>query len=252
METFFALLIGICACALPACGAGKAPAMTGGGGVGGDASADGASADGTAEASVPLCPALGAETIVVTGEQHSWSFDTGFGGLPSDFIGVLGDWRVEAESTAPSSPNVLRQRGTFPVPEFPRAMVKHFTFTDFTLSVKCRPESGVTDQACGAVFRAQDGCNYYVARANAAEGNTRIYISVNGVRTQLGPTALTPMVIGTWYTLGVTANGPDLSVRMDGVEVITASDSTFVKGKIGVWTKADSVTAFDDLEATEN
>jgi len=243
MERFWVVVIGLCALALPACGSSKVA------GDGGDAAADDATSDGAAP---PLCPNLGAETIVATGERHAFSFDTGFGDLPSEFIGVLGDWRVEAESTAPSTPNVLRQKGLFPVPDFPRAMVKHFTFTDFDLKVKCRPESGVTDQACGAIFRAQDGCNYYVARANAAEGNTRIYISVNGVRTQLGATALTPIVAGTWHTLEVTASGPDLRASLDGVEVVTVSDPTFAMGKIGVWTKADSVTAFDDLEATEN
>ncbi len=197
-----------------------------------------------------LCKSLGGDIATVTGRKYQWDFDGAFGPPPPEFVVVLGNWQVETESTAPSPPNALRQKGAFAVGDFPRALVKDLTFADLTMQVRCRMESGNTDQACGLVLRAQDGCNYYVARANAKEGNTRFYLSVNGRRTQIGPTAATPLVPGTWYTLKVIAKGSDLTISLDGAQVVAFKDTTFARGKIGLWTKADSVTAFDALEAS--
>ncbi|MBV9949716.1 MAG: hypothetical protein JOZ69_22940 [Myxococcales bacterium] len=232
------LWAGLFASVLTACGASPPP-------VGG-------SSNGETGSATPLCDALGANQPVAAGEVHRWSFDEGFGPLPTAFSSVLGRWVVEAESTAPSPPNVARQTGTYAVGDYPRAMVRDLTFTDLTASVMCRPESGSIDQACGLVFRAQDGCNYYVVRANAKEGNTRIYISVDGVRTQLSATADTPLAAGTWHALGLTTKGSEFTVSLDGTQILTCSDTTFATGKIGLWTKSDSVTAFDDLEAVGN
>jgi hypothetical protein len=192
----------------------------------------------------------GADTPAEKGKTYTWSFDAASAGaLPADFISVLGDWKVAAESTAPSVPNVLRQTGQYGDPDFPRIVVKDLTFTDLTLRVRCRPESGSTDQACGLIFRLKDSDNYYITRANPLEGNVRLYHVVSGDRVQFA-SANASIASGQWHTLEASAHGTALTVTWDGVQVISATDATFARGKIGLWTKADSVTAFDDLEAT--
>ena len=120
---------------------------------------------------------------------------------------------------------------------------------DVRLSVRCRPVSGRVDQACGLVFRYRDENNYYVTRANALEDNVRLYHVVNGRRRQFA--GWNGKVAGqTWHTLAVEARGNRFRVEYDGKAVIDASDDTFREaGKVGLWTKADSVTHFDGLSA---
>lgn len=192
----------------------------------------------------------GQDTPAQIGMNYRWSFDTdAAGSTPSDFIPVLGTWQVAAEGTAPSAPNVIHQGATFGNPDFPRVLVKDLTFSNLRMKVRCRPESGSTDQACGLIFRAQDSDNYYVTRANALEGNVNLYHTVQRNRVQFAGASATVQA-GVWSTLEVQATGNNFTISWNGTPLITASDSTFGKGKIGLWTKADSVTAFDDLEAT--
>jgi hypothetical protein len=180
---------------------------------------------------------------------YRWSFDeAAAGSLPSDFISILGNWAAESDPTAPSAPNVLRQTGAFKNADFPRVIVKSLTFTDLTVRVRCRSETGEIDRACGIVFRAKDSDNYYLTRANALEDNVRLYHVVNGDRQEFASADLA-VTAGQWHTLEVTARGTKLGVAWDGRPVLDAIDATFTNGKIGLWTKADSVTAFDDLEA---
>ena len=191
----------------------------------------------------------GREVAGEAGLAYRWTFDdVAVGSLPGNFINVLGDWKAAAEGSAPSTPNVMRQSGRFGGPDFPRVVIEDLTFNDLTLRVRCRPESGEIDQACGLMFRLKDSDNYYITRANALEGNVRLYKVVNGSRKQFASADL-EVTSGEWHALEVRARGPELSVSWDGREVIRATDSTFGRGKIGLWTKADSVTAFDDLEA---
>jgi 3-keto-disaccharide hydrolase len=192
----------------------------------------------------------GGETPAEKGKTYRWTFDdAAAGAAPATFVSVLGDWKVQAEPTAPSQPNVLRQTGTFGNPDFPRIIVKDLTFTDLTVRVRCRPEAGSTDEACGLMFRLKDSENYYITRANALEGNVRLYRVVSGDRQQFASASQT-VTAGAWHTLEATARGKTLAVSWDGANVITADDDTFKSGKVGLWTKADSVTAFDDFEAT--
>jgi hypothetical protein len=192
----------------------------------------------------------GEEILAEKGKTHTFSFDNAAtGALPGEFINVLGDWAVEAEGTAPSASNVLRQEGSYGDPDFPRVVLKNLTFTDLTVRVRCRAEKGSTDQACGLMFHLVDSDNYFITRANALEGNVRLYRVVGGDRQQFASADLA-VTSGEWHTLEATARGANLTVSWDGKQVISASDATFAKGKIGLWTKADSVTAFDNLEAT--
>jgi hypothetical protein len=185
------------------------------------------------------------------GRVYRWGFDEDAPGAPpAALISVLGDWKTAADPGAPSAPNALQQAGRYARPDFPRAIVRDLEFQNLRLQVRCRPDSGEVDQVCGLMFRLRDGENYYVTRANALEGNVRLYRVVNGDRQQFA-TADLPVTSGQWHTLAVEARGDNLSVWWNGARVIEARDSTFSNGKIGVWTKADSITAFDDLEATE-
>jgi hypothetical protein len=116
--------------------------------------------------------------------------------------------------------------------------------------VRCKPVSGKIDEACGLVFRFRDRDNYYVARANVLEDNVNLYQVVKGRRRQTkgwnGKVA--PNV---WHTLAIEARGDRLQVFWEGTRIIDVRDDTFRDpGRVGVWTKADSVTYFDALSVT--
>lgn len=192
----------------------------------------------------------GPDTPSPIGKTQKWSFDANsVGALPADFISVLGVWSVAAEGSAPSSPNVLRQTGSYGGSDFPRVLVKDLTFANLKLKVRCHPESGSVDQACGLIFRAADSDNYYITRANALESSVTLYRVVARSR-QIFADASAQVTVGQWHTLEATAVGSQITITWDGTKVISAMDQTYDNGKIGLWTKADSVTAFDDLEAT--
>jgi hypothetical protein len=193
----------------------------------------------------------GPEVMAERGRPYQFSFDDAAGPLPAAMSNVLGQWTRSPDATAPSGPNVLQQGGQFSNPDYPRVLVNELTFQDATVSVRCRMDAGSIDRACGLMFRAQDSDNYYVTRANALESNIRFYRVVAGSRMQLA-SANKEVTSGAWHLLEATTAGDEITVRWDGEQVMRSRDATFAKGKIGLWTKADSVTAFDDLEATEN
>jgi hypothetical protein len=153
-------------------------------------------------------------------------------------------WTVEQDDTAPSKPNVLRQSGqaTYPV------CIKDDTnLKDGFVEVKFKPISGTEDQAGGVIWRAKDANNYYIARANALEDNVTIYHTVNGRRTEKKRTNM-KVASNQWHTLRVDVQGSHFTVTYDGTKAIDWDDETFKDaGKVGVWTKADSVTLFDDF-----
>jgi hypothetical protein len=153
-------------------------------------------------------------------------------------------WVVVADATAPSKPNVLKQSGeaTYPV-----ALKDDTSLKDGFVEVKFKPVSGKEDQAGGVIWRAKDADNYYIARANALEDNVTIYHTIKGKRVSF-KNVNTPVKTGVWHTLRVEFAGNKFSVTFDGKQVIEASDDSFADaGKVGVWTKADSVTLFDDF-----
>jgi 3-keto-disaccharide hydrolase len=153
-------------------------------------------------------------------------------------------WSVEKDDFAPSKPNVLKQSGqaTFPV-----CFKNNTNIKDGFVEVKFKPIAGKEDQAGGVIWRLQDGNNYYIARANALENNVTIYHIIKGKRTEKKRTKM-EVASGAWHTLRVDFNGNHFIVTFDGKKALEWDDDTFkAAGKIGVWTKADSVTAFDDF-----
>ena len=164
--------------------------------------------------------------------------------------GRPGKWVVRIDSTAPAGDHVLAQVDTDDTDDrFPVAVADAPVLKDLRLEVRCKPVSGKVDQACGLVFRYRDENNYYLTRANALEDNVRLYHVVNGRRRQFA--GWNGKVAGqTWHTLAVEVRGNRFQVQFDGNPVMDAQDDTFQgAGKVGVWTKADSVTHFDALSA---
>jgi 3-keto-disaccharide hydrolase len=153
-------------------------------------------------------------------------------------------WTIEKDDTAPSKPNVLKQSGEA---TYPLAFKNDTHLKDGFVEVKFKPVSGKEDQAGGVVWRAKDANNYYVARANALEDNVRIYKTVEGKRIQFG-SINKKVASGEWHTLRVEFKEENFTVLFDGQKVLEAKDSAFTEeGKVGLWTKADSVTLFDDF-----
>jgi hypothetical protein len=187
--------------------------------------------------------------------RMTWSFDADKAeAAPPSFAfgrtgeGAIGKWIVKALKDAPSGGNVLAQVDTDKTDyRFPVAVADKPVLADLALSVKCKPVSGTVDQACGLVFRYQDPNNYYVARANALENNVRFYHVKQGKRQQVASWS-GKVASGAWHDLKVEAKGDHVVVTFDGKQALDAKDKTFTgAGKVGVWTKADSVTYFDDL-----
>jgi len=167
-------------------------------------------------------------------------------------VGAPGKWVVRADGTNKCLAQLDADRTGS---RFPVAVLDTLAPADVDLSVRFKPISGRVDQAGGLVWRFQDENNYYIVRANALEDNVVLYKVQNGKRTDLplkgegrtyGKSAKVPS--GQWSTLRVVATGPRFEVYFNGNKLYEVEDTTFTEpGKVGVWTKADSVTYFDDL-----
>jgi hypothetical protein len=157
-------------------------------------------------------------------------------------------WTVEPDDSAPSKPHVLRQsgRGTFPW-----CVREDVSLADGFVEARFKPVSGREDQAGGLVWRWKDGDNYYVARANALEDNVSLYYTEGGARRTLKYVDAR-VAGGAWHTLRVEFRGLRIRVVLDGRAYIDMDDSRIAgPGAVGVWTKADSVTLFDDFRYGE-
>ena len=153
-------------------------------------------------------------------------------------------WSVEAEAGAPSKPHVLRQSGHG---TFPWCVRRDVSLADGFVEVRFKPVSGREDQAGGVVWRWRDGDHYYVARANALEDNVSLYYTEGGSRKTLKYVDAR-VAREAWHTLRVEFKAKRIRVILDGRAYIDMDDSHIAAaGAVGVWTKADSVTLFDDF-----
>jgi hypothetical protein len=162
--------------------------------------------------------------------------------------GQPGSWIVE-EGAPPESPRkVLVQRSDDATDyRFPIALAPRAPFTDGSIAVRCKPISGKVDQACGVILRANDENDYVIARANALEDNVRLYDVTKGSRKQIAGWN-GKVTSGAWHRLSLEAKGDEFVVTFDGREVIRAKSRAHRgPGKAGLWTKADSLTAFGDI-----
>jgi hypothetical protein len=161
-------------------------------------------------------------------------------------------WTVERDETAPSKGLVLKQSGKA---TYPLALKEGTSVKDGFVEARFKPISGSEDRAGGLVWRAKDANNYYVVRANALEDNVVLYKTVNGARSSLDIVGQTggygvkiAVPANQWHTLRVEFAGPRFKVSFNGQPLFEVEDSTFAgAGMVGLWTKADSVTAFSVL-----
>lgn len=210
--------------------------------------------------SVIIAVPLGFGTMSAQAETASpaslWDFDREQPGtLPNEFsIGTLfdgrpaGNWKVLATDRAKSPPHVLAQlmaKGAEHA--YKVALLKEVIASDLNLQVSFLPIQGQADMGGGLIWRAADDRNYYLARANPLEQNIRVYRVVKGVRHLLENFDQT-IDVRQWHTLRVIHRGCQINLFYDDKQVFDLCDKTFHAGKIGLWTKSDAVTYFDDLQ----
>jgi len=156
---------------------------------------------------------------------------------------IDGQWAVEDMPGAPSGKKVLVQRAT--KNEFNVIVAPSGPYGDVDVSMKFKPITGREDASGGIVFRFSDG-KYYVVRANALEDNFRLY-AYDRARRQLATAAVKAPALGQWHTVRLVVVGDHMQAWLDGKLYLDHRDARFKSGRVGLWTKADSVTAFDDL-----
>jgi hypothetical protein len=118
-------------------------------------------------------------------------------------------------------------------------------YTDVDVSMRFKPISGREDASGGIVFRFAEG-RYYLVRANALEDNFRFYY-YDGGRRMLASASVRAPALGQWHSVRVVASGERIQAWLDGTLLLERRDTRFKAGRVGLWTKADSVTAFDEF-----
>jgi hypothetical protein len=187
---------------------------------------------------------------------HVWTFnDDAPKTLPAEFqVGTLfdgrpaGEWKVLETDRAKSPPHVLGQLlGKGAEHAYKTVLINGITASNLELSVSFLPIEGKADMGGGLIWRATDDRNYYLARANPLEQNIRIYRVVKGVRQMLKNFDHI-IDVRQWHTLRVMTNGCHVQVFFDDRQVFDLCDEALTAGRVGLWTKSDAVTYFDDLK----
>src|SRR4051812_1233571 len=187
--------------------------------------------------SVVPAGAAGGFAAGTTGAPQGWTCGSTGGGSPK--------WTVETDATPQGPRALLKQTGRG---RFPWCVRNDASLADGWVQVRFKAVAGKEDQAGGVVWRWKDGDNYYVARANALENNVSLYYTEAGSRKTL-KYVNAPVAVGAWHTLRVEFGGTRIAVWLDGVRHIEYEDDHIQgAGGVGVWTKADSVTAFTDFQ----
>jgi hypothetical protein len=184
---------------------------------------------------------------VASGGERSWNFDADKQGeIAEGLASEAGEWKVVADPTAPSKPNVLAQLAKNSGSTFNLTLITGTNYKDADISVKMKAVAGDEDQGGGLVWRAQDAKNYYVARYNPLEDNYRVYKVEKGRRITLQSAEIKHG--GGWHALRVTMKENHIRCYFDGKEYLNVDDATLRDaGAIGLWTKADARSHFDDL-----
>ena len=185
-------------------------------------------------------PERGTAKIAVTSDR-AVTVRQDFEAELADWAFVQGDWAQRRSDDN----GVLAQRAKDRA--FPLALWKKRRFGDVDVTVRFKPISGRIDASGGIVFRAKDDRNYYVVRANSLEDNYRLYTIVDGRRSKIAGSSIDAPTIGRWHTLRVVAVGSHIQAYIDDSLLIDHIDETYSNGWVGLWTKADAVTEFDDL-----
>jgi hypothetical protein len=189
-----------------------------------------------------LRAAIAAEELKVPDNIPTETFDFEAKGIDG-WTTVGGQWAVEEMAGAPSGKKVLVQRAT--KNEYNVIVAPPGPYTDVDVSMKFKPISGREDASGGIVFRFADG-KYYLVRANALEGNFRLYSYDRG-RRQIATASVNAPSLGQWHSVRVVAVGDHIQAWLDEKLYLDHRDARFKAGRVGLWTKADSITAFDDV-----
>ena len=189
--------------------------------------------------------------------ERTWSFDKdAVGSVPVGWEvaetagrGSPATWKVVTDASSPSAPNAIaitavgNRGGTYNL-----LIAKDTSYRDLEIEVMVKAGTGKEDQGGGPIWRAADADNYYIARWNPLEDNFRVYFVKDGRRRQIA-SAVVKADPGTWHEIEIEHEGHRIEASMDGKMLIQVSDSTFTEaGMVGLWSKADAATAFDDLE----
>jgi hypothetical protein len=201
---------------------------------------------------------LGTTLQAASAEELRFGFDREpAGGLPPGWTiaatrpgGPLAEWRITADPKAPSAPNVLAitkihdDSGDV----FNLCWTNEVRFLDGSIEVSIRADSGKEDQGGGLIWRARDADNYYVARYNPLENNFRLYYVKDGRRKQLASADIRGVKSSEWFRLKIVHTGDRMEAYLNDRKYLEATDRTFTKaGGIGLWSKADAASSFDDL-----
>jgi len=176
--------------------------------------------------------------------RKTWTFeDDVVGATPKGFSTAVGDWKVVNADGG----KVLAQSASNADPVFNLVLVENTNARDLEISVKIKAVAGELDQGGGVVWRAKDSKNYYIARYNHLEDNFRVYKVVDGVRSKPFQNADVKHHDG-WTLLRVIMKGDHIECSLDGKKYLDVHDTTFADaGKIGLWSKADARSQFDEL-----
>jgi hypothetical protein len=194
--------------------------------------------------------------------NHAVGFEsTRIGATPEGWTSTLtgsGDpkWTGESDETAPSKMKVVKQSGRA---AYPLLLKDDSSIKDGFIEIRFKAIAGSEDRAAGVVWRAKDAKNYYVARANALEDNFVLYKTVNSTRSALdivgrkgGYGVSVPVPANIWHSLRIDFKAARFTASFNGRQMFEVEDSTFTDaGKVGLWTKADSVTVFDEISYGE-
>jgi Domain of Unknown Function (DUF1080) len=203
---------------------------------------------------------LGTVLMAAEGKMRSFRFSKDdVGKLPAGWKadktgqGEGSVWKVVADDTAPSKTGlVLAQTAESPGPMFNLCVADDTSYKDLEASVAFKAVRGSKDQGGGIVWRYQDANNYYIARMNPLEDNFRVYKVVAGKRTQLETKEDLKVPAGEWHTIKIKMAGDQIECWLDDKKHLTAKDDTFAKaGKVGLWSKADAQTYFDNFQVQD-
>ncbi|OGS01976.1 MAG: hypothetical protein A3G41_01975 [Elusimicrobia bacterium RIFCSPLOWO2_12_FULL_59_9] len=207
-------------------------------------------ADRGAETGGSIQTSTGAAAATAVKENlKTWSFEDAAADLLPPYISAAaGSWSIQTVEDAPSGVKVLVQRSKGSGDFFNLAFVKDSSYKNLELSVRLKALAGGEEQGGGVLWRYQDSRNYYIARANPLEDNLCLYKVVRGKRKLLKSAQLN--ILPGWHELQIQMRGRRIECLFDGKTLLEAQDSTFPEaGRVGLWTKADAQTAFDDLAA---
>jgi hypothetical protein len=197
----------------------------------------------TSSASLLMVGLLAAPLLAGDETKRTWKFDEETSGqIAQGFVGEVGTWTVVESDQG----KALAQSAKNPNSVFNITLATDTNAKDVELSVRLKAVAGDLDQGGGLVWRAKDAKNYYLARYNPLEDNYRVYKVVDGKRTLLQNADIshTP----GWHTLKIEMEGDHIECYYDGKKYLDVKDSTFTgPGKIGLWSKADAQSQFDDL-----